>query len=70
MAWNLKGWYEGHAPGVPSTNNANEAWNRVNKVDVPSKQCLYHFLNTSRHDKVEVWPKERNRNQLLNKISI
>ncbi|RNA09490.1 hypothetical protein BpHYR1_009459 [Brachionus plicatilis] len=29
----LKGWFEGYALGLPSTNNAIEAWNRVIKVD-------------------------------------
>jgi hypothetical protein len=29
----LKGWFEGFAHGVPSQNNANEAWNRVIKEE-------------------------------------
>jgi len=30
----LPGWYEGYAPGLPSTNNALEARNRILKDEV------------------------------------
>jgi len=30
----LPGWYEGYAPGLPSTNNALEAKNRILKDEV------------------------------------
>jgi len=40
----LPNWYEGYAPGLPSTNNALEAKNRVFKDEVSQ----YHRLDTGR----------------------
>ena len=40
----LPNWYEGYAPGLPSTNNALEAKNRVLKDEVTQ----YHRLDAGR----------------------
>ena len=55
------GWYEGYAPGVPSTNNALESTNRVIKDEgtYRVKLSLGRFLEVVKTNIVERWSKER-----------
>src|SRR6185312_3248873 len=55
-----KGWYEGFAPGKPSTDNALEANNDVIKDDVArQRQSLGRFLVTLEDELVKYWSTQR-----------
>ncbi|RNA08219.1 hypothetical protein BpHYR1_013466, partial [Brachionus plicatilis] len=58
----LKGWFEGYALGLPSTNNAIEAWNRVIKVEATMRERhnLEVFLSIAEKDMVGRWSCDRN----------
>ena len=55
------GWYEGFAPGVPSTNNALESNNGKIKDQATyrTKHSLGRFLEIVQKDMIERWSKER-----------
>ena len=61
--WIVKhpGWYEGYAPGVPSTNNGLESTNRVIKDEgtYRIKLSLGRFLEVVKTNIVERWSIER-----------
>ena len=56
------GWYEGFAPGIPSTNNALESTNGVIKKDgtVRKRFSLANFLEIACRDIVSKWSIKRN----------
>ena len=58
----LKGWFEGYALGLPSTNNALEAWDRVIKVEATMRERhnLGVFLSIVEKDMVGRWSCDRN----------
>lgn len=57
----LKGWFEGYAPGIPSTNNGIESWNNVIKLEATLRQrhSMGVFLSIAENDIVRLWSKER-----------
>jgi hypothetical protein len=64
------GWYEGYAPGVPSTNNGLESTNRVIKDEgtYRVKLSLGRFLEVVKTNIVERWSKERDEAKPFSKI--
>ena len=64
------GWYEGYAPGVPSTNNGLESTNRVIKDEgtYRVKLSLGRFLEVVKTNIVERWSKERDEAKPFSKL--
>ncbi|RNA28912.1 hypothetical protein BpHYR1_040067, partial [Brachionus plicatilis] len=56
-----KGWFEGYAPGVPSTNNALESWNLIIKLESTMRQRhnLSSFLTILENDIIGRWSRDR-----------
>ena len=66
------GWYEGYAPGIPSTNNALESTNRVVKDEgtYRVKLPLGRFLEVVKVDIIEKWSRDRDTSKPFSKTFI
>ena len=64
------GWYEGFAPGIPSTNNSLESTNDKIKSEATYrvKLPLGRFLEIVKNDMIEKWSKERDESKPYVKI--